>query len=707
MEYLKTRKLLSLTFSLVMTTAVFSAEAHQALAAGGDLDVTFSGNGKLTTNFDLRGDLARCIAIQADGKIVVAGAGSGMIKIARYNTNGSLDTTFSGDGRVTLSLESGHVDSVASVAIQVAGKILVAGGSSNSSNDPHGLLARFTSIGIHDPTFDGDGIVITSSMSEISDIAIQSNGKIVGVCNDYSPGLNFMKIVRYNTSGSLDTTFGTTGIVGISFGPSQNAEVSALAILPSGKIIAAGHASPGVFSEFALTQYNSNGTLDTTFGGNGIVLTDFTGSTDAANDVKVQPDGKIVAAGYATTSGTQNFALARYNADGTLDTTFSGDGKVETNMRLLGDDSVNALAIQSNGRIVAVGDIGNIDFALARYNPDGGMDQNFGQSGRVFTDVVSGSSDESRAIAIQTDGKIVVAGTSQTSGGTINFAVVRYLPGSGGTAFDYDGDGKTDISVFRSSGGSWYLLRSMAGFFGTQFGAPGDRIVPADYDGDGKTDIAVYRPSTGFWYVTNSSNNTLSYYAFGIAEDLPTPADYDGDGKADISVFRPSSGTWYRTNSSDSSFVAVQFGASGDRPTIGDFDGDGKADVAVFRPSNGTWYQLHSSNGSFFAEQFGIATDRIVPADYDGDGKTDLAIYRPSDGLWYLKNSSTSTYTPFVFGLASDIPAPGDYDGDGRTDIAVFRPSNGTWYLQQSTAGFAAVQFGAAGDVPTPAAFVP
>lgn len=271
-------------------------------------------------------------------------------------------------------------------------------------------------------------------------------------------------------------------------------------------------------------------------------------------------------------------------------------------------------------------------------------------------------------------------------------------------AFDFDGDGKSDVSVFRPSNGGWYISKSSNNsFFGTSFGQSGDVITPADFDGDGQTDISVFRQ--GFWYRINSSTNQFVGLQFGISEDIPVAADYDADGKADIAVFRPSTGTWYRINSSNNQFAAFKWGTIGDKPLIGDFDGDGKSDYAVFRPSEGGWYILKSTDNSFYGVSFGISEDIPTAADYDGDGKTDISVFRPSAGSWYRINSTNNQFFGHRFGVSEDKPVAADYDGDGKADTAVFRPSAGAWYIQRSTSGFFAQQFGSNGDIPTPFLF--
>jgi hypothetical protein len=265
--------------------------------------------------------------------------------------------------------------------------------------------------------------------------------------------------------------------------------------------------------------------------------------------------------------------------------------------------------------------------------------------------------------------------------------------------FDYDGDNKSDVSVYRPGAtGAWYLLNSGSAAASYGFGTTGDKIVPADYDGDGKTDVAVYR--SGTWYLLRSTAG-FTGVSFGEATDIPQPADITGDGKAELVVFRPSNGGWYTYNLVNGATSSAAFGTNGDRPVIGDYDGDCKADFAVFRPgAAAAWYVLKSTGG-FSGFGFGTTGDVAVPADYDGDGKTDYAVFR--SGFWYVQGS-TAGFSGSEFGFSSDLPIPADYDGDGKADRAVFR--NGTWYLLRTTAGFTGVGFGNPTDIPTPYAFI-
>ena len=284
---------------------------------------------------------------------------------------------------------------------------------------------------------------------------------------------------------------------------------------------------------------------------------------------------------------------------------------------------------------------------------------------------------------------------------------VRLAAQSVRTPFDFDGDAKSDLSVFRSSNLNWYINRSSNNqLTGAQFGLAADKLAPEDYDGDGKTDIAVWRESEGNFYILNSSNNSVRVENFGLAGDILTVGDYDGDGKADLSTYRDGAQSYFfyrgSLNNPSGNITYLPFGTSGDKPQRGDFDGDGKQDAAVFRPSNNVWYILQSLTGQVRYDYWGLSADKFVSADYDGDGKTDLAVFR--SGVWYIKQSSNNTARYENFGLSSDTPVPADYDGDGKADVAVFR--NGIWYLNRSTSGLAIQQFGLSGDAPIPNAFV-
>jgi hypothetical protein len=285
---------------------------------------------------------------------------------------------------------------------------------------------------------------------------------------------------------------------------------------------------------------------------------------------------------------------------------------------------------------------------------------------------------------------------------TGDFTATLQIPPS-----DFDGDGESDLAVWRPSTGVWHITNSTDGTYGsTQFGGGefGDIPVPGNYDGDQLTDYAVYRAGT--WFVLRSSTGTLWADQFGTATDKPVQGDYDGDGKTDTAVWRPSNGIWYIHRSSDGGVTYSQFGAEGDKPLAGDFDGDGKADLTVWRPSNGVWYVLRSSEGAFRADQFGVEGDIPVVGDFDGDKVSDHAVFRPSNGYWYVLKSSDGSLIAAPWGLASDLPVPGDFDRDGKTDIGVFRPEDGNWYVLKSSDGGVVVRhFGVGEDIPVPSAY--
>jgi uncharacterized delta-60 repeat protein len=413
--------------------------ASPSYAAAGNLDPTFGGDGKVTTDFTNSYDAAYSIAIQDDGKLVVVGETasdqrSPEFAVARYNPDGSLDPSFSKNGKRRTDFTP-HEDVPFGVAIQADGKIVVAGTAAYDRPTSKFALARYNADGSRDTSFSGDGKLMTAftSRGDVGNaLALQNDGKIVVVGDAGANGAHAkFAVARYDENGALDSTFGGDGKVRTDF-TSYPEDALGVAITAQDKIVVAGGSGFDSPKErFALARYEADGSLDATFGGDGKVTTNVAKGPDVAFVVALQTNGKIVVAG-GCSLGERNpkWALARYNQNGILDPSFNGDGKVITDFTPY-DDGAYGMRIQTDGKIVAAGLAGNDgtgegNFALARYDANGSLDSSLGGDGKVTTDFAKGF-DSAWTVAIQPNGKIVAAGQAGRS--DTNFALVRYLAG--------------------------------------------------------------------------------------------------------------------------------------------------------------------------------------------------------------------------------------------------------------------------------------
>jgi CSLREA domain-containing protein len=287
-------------------------------------------------------------------------------------------------------------------------------------------------------------------------------------------------------------------------------------------------------------------------------------------------------------------------------------------------------------------------------------------------------------------------GTARCDIGAVEF-------GSGvGAPADFDGDDKTDISVYQTNTGNWFYVRSNFGFGQhLSFGGANFLPVPGDYDGDNKTDDAVYDTTNGNWFIAQSTAGFKIHPAFGGTGFIPVPADYDGDGKTDLGVYQVNTGHWFFVRSTLGFGQHLAFGGPGFVPVPGDHDGDGKTDTAVYDTTIGNWFIAQSTAGFKVHPSFGGAGFIPVPGDYDNDGKMDVAVYQKSTGHWFMVGSTDGFMQHLSFGGSGFTPVPGDYDGDGQTDTAVYDTTNGNWFIAQSLAGFRIdPSFGGSGFVP-------
>lgn len=431
-----------LMFLLLLSISLFNS---LAFAQDGILDYTFGIDGKIKTSLSASLDEAKSVAIQPDGKIIVAGyfidnSYDNQFAIVRFRQDGSLDSTFGVNGKVTTTKFGSSGSKAYSIALQTDGKILVAG-YTNIGIKYVFAIARYNNNGTLDNTFGSSGKITTSvgtNSCYAFSIALQPDGKII-LAGYYNNGSNYdFALVRYNNNGILDNSFGNNGVVVTDINNKYDIAYS-VAIQSDGKIVAAGYTSDDnhTSGDFILIRYNSDGTIDSTFNSDGIVLTDFKNGIDKAVQIKIQSDNKIIAVGYAYNDSTYDVALARYNSDGSLDDSFGLDGKVLTAIGNR-EDKAYAVALQFDGKIIVAGEYNNSpnhnysdnDWVVLRYNINGTLDNSFGLYGKAITSF--GSSEEAAyCIALQSDGKIVVAGHSG-----YDFALIRYLNTSSTSGVD-------------------------------------------------------------------------------------------------------------------------------------------------------------------------------------------------------------------------------------------------------------------------------
>jgi uncharacterized delta-60 repeat protein len=411
-----------------------------ASGAAGDLDPTFGVGGKVVTDLGPVAAGAYGVATLPDGKIVVAGEtretfADAHVLLARYTADGSLDNGFGSGGSVT-STFGAPFEGASALALQPDGKPVIAGRSGETVTGGDFLVARYNPDGSLDSGFGQGGHVLTdfgSDADRARAVAIQPDGKIVAVGQTTVGGTNDFAVSRYGADGAADAGFGVGGKVVTSFGPDSGDSAAAVALQADGKIVVAGGSFAGATGRFAIARYTASGALDTTFNGDGRLLFGV-GSRSSAQAIAVQPDGRIVVAGYGETSGIQGFALIRLTADGSIDSDFGAIGT----MFGTSDAFAVAVTIQQDGKIVAAGhtEAGGVpgDFAIARYRADGSSDTSFGTSGKLVTDF--GGSDFATSMAIQEDGRVVAAGSSDG-----DVALSRYL---GDGQQDEDNDGIPD-----------------------------------------------------------------------------------------------------------------------------------------------------------------------------------------------------------------------------------------------------------------------
>ena len=422
------RRALTILMTMLLVSVGFLTRVE---AAAGDLDLGFGAGGKVTTDIFGGYDGVFSVLVQTDGKIVAVGNADGFCAVVRYDNLGNIDPTFGAGGMAFIGFDGGlALDAV----LQTDDKIVIVGRVGGINSFAAFGIGRLDANGNADATFNGGGLVLTDlsgNFDAATAVAIQTDGKIVvaGRANGLDLTSDF-GIVRYNSSGVLDGTFGAGGITTTDFFGDKDG-ASDVAIQTDGKIVVAGSAKSGAANGFALARYDAAGNLDAIFGAGGKVTGDYGGGNDTGNAFVIQTDGKIVVAGRAGNITNSDFGARRFNTNGSADATY-GSGGVRLIDFFGSGETANGLALQTDGKLIVAGTITNaaatLDFGLARLDANGNLDAGFGAGGKVSTDFLS-NDDGGGTLAVQTNGKILMGGFAN-NGSETDFALARYDGGA-------------------------------------------------------------------------------------------------------------------------------------------------------------------------------------------------------------------------------------------------------------------------------------
>lgn len=634
---------------LLIAFLVLAFVSTSSYAVDYTVDLTFQASlGGLDDVYD--------VAVQPDGKVVIVGpfeqvGGVSRRYIARLNVDGSLDTSFTSP--LSPPPSGGGSGVVQRIKLLPDGKFLIVGRFQVGATLTR--YARLNSDGTVDPS-----IVLGTLGEDVFPWEIEPlpDGKFL-LC-----GGGTGTVTRLNVDGTLDASF-QTNFEGVCY---------RLMPRPDGKVFIAGQLLVDGLLAGPVLLMNSNGSRDATFD------TVLPNDSFANVDVVETSDGKLFVS-YIWNSQTY---VKRLMPDGSLDLD-------------LPNCTTRTFLPRSDGSTLMThcrkpGSISGQPWPLARILQDGTFDQGFDWLGIQGINLLQ--IHDAAGGAVYITGRVSI----ETTGGTRR-NVIRLIPDTvpRKARFDFDGDGQSDVSVFRPSDRYWYLNRSTAGPAYMQWGLATDKLAAGHYDGDGKTDVGVYRD--GIWYEFSSVSG-YQFTFFGTAGDRPMFADFGGIGSESrmLRGLRSSAVTWIFPGGSQRVLPGEQ---TSDIPVIGDFEGDGRDEIGYFR--DGVWYGGISDPTYPWQPtmQWGIAGDIPVPGDYDGDRQTDYAVFRPLTGDWWI-NRTTAGLIAIRFGLNGDIPVPADYDGDGKIDIAIFR--DGVWWQIRSSDGSVRVDnWGIAGDIPIPA----